>query len=63
MPTPVARLGLDTRSFGPAYCEKCEAELEDVTLMSDASLVCPDCLTPVSGLEDFSNPFTYAAKI
>lgn len=55
---PVARLILDSRSFGPAYCEKCEDELEEVLLMTDASVACPDCLTKVEGFDELYNVFT-----
>ena len=60
---PVARMILDTRSFGPAYCEKCEDELEEVLLTTDATFVCPDCRTTVEGFEDLSNLFTAAQAI
>ena len=51
---PVAKIALDTRSFGPPYCETCDADVEDVFLMSNGALVCVDCMTPVKGLEAFS---------
>ena len=52
MAEPVAKLALDTRSWGPAFCGHCDSEVEDVILMSDASFVCSDCMTPMEG-EDF----------
>jgi hypothetical protein len=48
----VATLALDTRGGGPAYCEKCDEDVEDVLLLSSAVLVCPRCRTPVAGLSD-----------
>jgi hypothetical protein len=59
MPDPVAVLQLDSRSWGPAYCEKCDDEdVEEVLLMSDATIVCPTCKTPMESLEHVSDLFT-----
>lgn len=52
---PVARLILDTRSYGPAHCPVCDADIEDVFLMTDGKIVCPDCRTPVPAFEEFSS--------
>jgi len=60
MARPVAKLVLDTRSWGPASCERCDTDVEDVILMDDASLVCPECGTPVKGFEEFSETFVSA---
>jgi hypothetical protein len=49
MATPVAKLALDTRAWGPASCEKCPDDVEDVILMSDMTIVCADCMTPMVG--------------
>lgn len=62
MAKAVAEIKLDSRAWGPAYCELCEDEIEEVVLMSDASFVCPECGTPVEGLEQTSSLFTSAAK-
>lgn len=61
MTKPVAILPLDSRSWGPAECDVCDSDVEEVLLMSDASIVCPGCLTPVKGLEDFEMAFYSAA--
>ncbi len=60
---PVAILSLDTRSYGPAYCAKCDEETENALLMSDAQVVCPTCRTPVRGwgFEQFSDAVVSAA--
>jgi hypothetical protein len=66
MPEPVAKLSLDTRSWGPASCEKCDEDVEDVILMSDATLVCAECRTPMQGgdfFDHFSEVFTSAAPM
>lgn len=66
MPEPVAKLSLDTRSWGPAFCEKCDRDVEDVILMSDATLVCAECKTPMQGggfFDHFSEVFTSAAPM
>lgn len=63
MERPVARLMLDTRSWGPAYCERCDAEVEDVLLMTDASFVCPQCMTPVEGFGQVSGMFDSASAL
>lgn len=60
---PVARLALDSRSWGPAYCERCETDVEDVILMSDASMVCPECGTPVKDLKEFYDTFVSAVPL
>lgn len=65
MAEPVAKLALDTRSWGPSYCEKCDEDVEDVILMSDATFVCPECMTPMVGdvFEFFGNMFVSAAPM
>ena len=66
MPEPVAKLALDTRSWGPASCEKCDGDVEDVILMSDATFVCAECRTPMRGgdfFDHFSEVFTSAAPM
>lgn len=63
MPEPVAILALDSRSYGPATCEHCgDEDVEDAILMSDATLVCPECGTPLEGF-DFMDAFTSASPI
>lgn len=52
MSDPIARLALDSRSHGPAQCEVCEEDVEEVFLTDDGSFVCPDCGTPVPGFEE-----------
>lgn len=52
---PVAILHLDTRAHGPYFCENCEAENEDAILMSDASVVCPECKTALEAFKMFSD--------
>ena len=64
MDKPVALLRLDTRSWGPASCDKCEDEdVEDVLLMPNATFVCPECMTPVEGFDEVSNLFTSASDL
>jgi hypothetical protein len=63
MDKPVAKLMLDSRSWGPAYCGHCEEEVEEVFLMPNATLVCTECLTPVEGFEEFSDHFTSAEPV
>ena len=55
---PVARLHLDTRAMGPAFCEECEAENEDALLMEDGSVVCPECKSDMPSFEQFSSILT-----
>jgi hypothetical protein len=61
---PVAKLHLDTRSMGPLICEDCEkyreedAELEDVLLMEDGSVCCPNCKSTLPPFEQFSSIIT-----
>ena len=57
---PVAILRLDTRSYGPAECEECDCDLEELLLLTDGSLVCPECKTPVEGFGEFSEGLTSA---
>jgi len=45
---PVAKFSIDTRKSGPVVCEQCDAENEEGILMTDASVVCPECGTPMS---------------
>lgn len=40
---PLVHFELDTRSYGPAECETCDLDVEDVILMDDMTFVCPDC--------------------
>lgn len=63
MGKPVALLRLDTRSFGPAFCEKCDEEVEDVLLMPNVTLVCPKCMTVVDGFDEFLDLFTSASDL
>lgn len=66
MAKPVAKLTLDTRSWGPASCERCDEDVEDVILMSDGTLVCADCKTPMRGgdfFDRFGEVFTSAVQI
>jgi hypothetical protein len=60
---PVARLALDSRSWGPAYCAACEADVEDVLLMPDMSVLCPDCMMPVEGFDELGARFTSARAL
>jgi uncharacterized paraquat-inducible protein A len=63
MSYPIAILELDSRSWGPSYCEKCDEELEQVMLTSNATLVCPTCKTQVEGFDDVSNLFVSARPV
>jgi hypothetical protein len=70
MSTPVARIRLDTRSWGPATCLRCveregdeEEGLEDVILMSDGSFACPVCSATVESFDEISNLITSAEPI
>jgi hypothetical protein len=64
MDKPIALLRLDTRSWGPASCEKCEDEdVEEVLLMPNATFVCPECLTPIEGFDELTNMFTSASDL
>lgn len=58
MAKPVAKLVLDTRSYGPIYCETCDDDLEDVLLMDDASVVCPECKGDIQAFNEFSDHLT-----
>jgi hypothetical protein len=40
---PIAKFLIDTRASGPVICEACDAENEEGILMTDASVVCPEC--------------------
>lgn len=60
---PVAKLALDTRAHGPYVCEKCDAENEDAILMTDASVVCPECKEPLEAFYQFSEALTSASPI
>ncbi len=60
---PVARIALDTRAFGPAYCPLCEGDIEDAFLMSDGKIVCVDCGAPVEELEGLSTYFHAAVPV
>lgn len=60
---PVARLRLDTRSWGPAPCPKCGAENEDAILTSSASIVCPECGADLPGLEELTKTVVSASAI
>jgi len=60
---PVAKLALDTRAHGPYFCEKCDAENEDALLMTDASVVCPECLTPMEEFQPFTDVIVSAAPV
>jgi len=51
---PVAKLALDTRAHGPYVCDNCEAENEDAILMTDATVVCPECKEPLEAFQQFS---------
>lgn len=44
---PVAKFAIDTRASGPVVCNQCDAENEEGILMTDASVVCPECGTPM----------------
>lgn len=57
---PVAILTLDSRGWGPAYCEGCASDVEEGILMDDASFVCPGYMTPVKGFEDVFQAFVQA---
>lgn len=48
---------LDTRSTGPAFCDKCDAELEEAKL-SSRGWVCPECGAPLGEIdpENFVQP-------
>lgn len=59
---PVARLQVDTRGFGPVWCEKCESEQEEVVLSSDADFHCPDCGAALPEFDDMARFFTSAQK-
>jgi hypothetical protein len=60
---PVAKLALDTRAHGPYFCQKCDAENEDALLMSDASVVCPECKEPMPEFQPFSDVIVSASPI
>jgi uncharacterized protein YbaR (Trm112 family) len=69
---PVARLELDTRAMGPMVCEECEKtypddpeefELENVLLMEDGGVCCPNCKSHLPAFEQFSNVITSAAPV
>jgi DNA-directed RNA polymerase subunit RPC12/RpoP len=60
---PVAKLALDTRAHGQYVCAGCDAELEDAILMTDASVVCPECGTPIEGFEPFHDAIVSASPI
>lgn len=63
MERPVAILTIDSRSWGPGSCARCPEDVEDALLLSDASLVCPACLTPLDGFEEFSKYFVSARPV
>ncbi len=63
MSKPVAVIALDIRAWGPASCERCERDVEEVLLMDDATFVCPECGTLVQGFEDITALFTSAAPV
>lgn len=63
MTKPVARLALDSRSWGPAHCESCDADVEDVLLMPNMSVLCPDCKTTVEGFDELETLFTSARAL
>jgi hypothetical protein len=60
---PVARLALDSRSWGPAFCESCDSDVEDVLLMPDMTVLCPDCMTPVEDFDEIGTMFTSARAL
>jgi len=57
--TPVAKLKIDTRAYGPLICPHCDehdeehAEQEEALLMGDGSVVCPRCKTSFPAFEQF----------
>lgn len=55
---PVARLYLDTRGQGPAFCASCEAENEEALLMEDGGVACPECKSILPGFDEFSKVIT-----
>lgn len=61
--TAIAKLALDTRAHGPYVCDNCDEENEDALLMSDASVVCPKCKTPLEAFQPFSDVIVSAAAI
>ena len=60
---PVAKLALDTRAHGPYFCQKCDAENEDALLMSDASVVCPECKEPMPEFQPFTDVIVSASPV
>lgn len=69
---PVALLRLDVRGMGPLVCEHCEefepedsagGELEEVFLMEDGGVVCPQCRTPLPNFEEFSRVITSVSPV
>ena len=57
---PVARLQVDTRSWGPVFCGKCDSEQEEVIMSSDADFHCPDCGAVIADFDHVANLFTSA---
>jgi len=60
MNDPIAILPLDTRAHGPANCEVCDEELEDVFLTTAGEFVCTACGAPLPGFMEVSNLFCSA---
>jgi hypothetical protein len=60
---PVAKLSIDTRSTGPIICEDCDAENEDVLLMEDGGICCPECRSRLKAFEHISGIIVAAAPV
>ena len=59
---PVAVITLDTRSYGPPYCETCDSDVESVIMMTDATYACPDCAEEVFLGDEFPTDLFMAAR-
>lgn len=67
---PVARLQIDTNAYGPLICERCEkigdeyeGEREEVLLMEDGGIVCPECRSPFPAFDQFSSLITSVSPV
>lgn len=60
---PVAKLALNTRTHGTYFCQNCKTENKDALLMSDASIVCPKCKTPMPEFQPFAGVVMSAAPV